>query len=276
MRKNEISAHQMVSGLGITPKFVYSDPKFLIIIMHFVKGRTLSHDDLQDPTKLEQLAKMLQILHTTPYSLSLRKAQLHRAKKYYDQAKSKGGAFPSCFAKLFDNFIRRAQELRHADLTLNHGDLHPGNILVSHNYCRLIDWAYASIDHPLSDIAYLTVLSGMNRYQTILFYNFYLGRVSSSQDLEHLERAQADTCLMLATALFNFSETEASLKQPIKGRIDRLNSLLESPDLRDVQCYITGTECIHPRKSHPSNVQRCALAFLKECIRKEGSLCNYV
>lgn len=273
-RKNEIHAHQTASKVGVAPKLIYSDPKFLITIMQYAPGHSLCEGDLQDKTRLEQLAGLLKKLHATPHSLLLRKAQLNRAKDYYNQAKSKGIAFPSCFAELFEKFVQEAQELRPTDLTLNHGDLHPGNILLTDDHCLFIDWAYASADYHLSDVAYLTILSGMNRFQILSFYNSYLGRVSSDHDLELLERAQAHTCLMLATALFNLSETEEDLKQPMKERIDRINLLLESPELKNFQYYIKGTNCIHPRKSLSSDVQLCALAFLKECIKREGALCT--
>lgn len=267
-RKNEVTAHQIASKLGITPKIFYSDNQFLITIMEYINGQPLKQELLKDEKNLVHLAKMLRNLQTIECNVLQQKSQLNRAVKHYNRAKYKGAVFPSCFSKLFDQFIKESQTYQLTEIKLNHGDLHPGNILISEKSCYFIDWAYASKDHYLSDIAYLTILSGMDQSQTLAFYSTYLGKVPSEDELKRLEQAQANKCLVLATTLFDFSTNKENLKQPVKANVRRLDSILESNTLKNIQYYLTGSKCIHPRKSLPSDVELCALAFLKESLKK--------
>lgn len=274
IRRNETIAHQTASKLGISPKTIYSDPYFLITIMRHIPGRPLEMEDLQNERRLALVSDLVKVLHSSPDKVSYEKAQLNRALAHYKRAISKGVAFPSCFTSLFGRFVQQEQQRQSNFLTLTHGDLHPGNIMFSSDQCFFIDWAYASQDYYLSDIAYLTVLCGMNPSLTLSFYSSYIGKTLDEQDIEHLERAQANTCLMLATSLFDQSGTQENTKSSMKERIQKLDSLLESSDLRNVQDYISGPNRLHPRQSNTSDIQLSALAFLKDSIRREGSLLN--
>lgn len=264
-RKNEIKAHQAASRQGIAPRLIYVDPQFLVSVMLNISGHPLSQTDLEDRSKLENLAQQLKSLHSLPYDLSMRRSQLNRAITHYNKAKSKGVAFPTCFSELFNRFVYQEIEHPPADLSLTHGDLHPGNILITEDDCYFIDWAYASGDCCLTDIAYMALLSGMNDLQFRFFFDSYLERKPSENDWELFKKSRTQTCLLLATALFDLSGHGEDDTDPMKERIDRLNSMLESPDLKPVQSYLTEPDRIHPRKSPTLEVQRCALAFLK-CI----------
>jgi Phosphotransferase enzyme family len=97
-----------------------------------------------------------------------------------------------------DRLRSRAAELRRrcerlADceipLTLEHGDLWPGNFLVDGTSCTLIDWEDVAIGHPFVSLGPLIVGLGM-----------YQPRLASRELTERLERAYVTALAPLAPA----------------------------------------------------------------------------
>jgi hypothetical protein len=80
--------------------------------------------------------------------------------------------------------------------TLEHGDLWPGNFLVDHNTCVLIDWEDVAIAHPFFSLAPLSV--GLRLYQRGLYSSVVLERLEHAYLTAFAEMASPE---QLRTAL---------------------------------------------------------------------------
>lgn len=264
-RLREVLAHKTASVLGIAPEVVYADPDGLILIMRYIYSHTLTKLDLDNKKFLLNLGASLRCLHQTKIVLPESRTQLDRVKKHYTRAQNKGIAFPSNFESLYEEYFKEGGSLFGEDV-LCHGDLNPANILVQNKKVFFIDWAGATYDNRFTDLGYLSLLSGMNSQQLLVFLKGYFGREPTTEELENVELAQARTCFLTAVVWFDFSESEEEICKPMLGRVNRLDQMLASPKLKTGFEYVLEGSVVDPSSAPATEIQKFALGFLKEYL----------
>ena len=65
-RRNEYRVSRMVADAGMAPQPIYVDPGNGVYLRRFLPGRSWTVRDLEDPHKLERLARLLNKLHGLP------------------------------------------------------------------------------------------------------------------------------------------------------------------------------------------------------------------
>lgn len=263
-RQNEILATGIASQLDIAPKLLFSDPENLIIIMPFIQGHTLTKKDLTDENILKKLGEALRKLHQYSGNFPQIRTQTDRVKKHYERGQKKNIAYPSSYQKIYDNYIK--ENTKNNPHVFSHGDLNPSNIMVTHDRIYFIDWSSATWDDPYNDLAYLSWLSGMDPHQSKLFLQSYLGRNPTSQELDALCLAQKRTTFLTASVWLDFSESPEERSKPKQQRIEELDRLLASSDLKTGFEYINEGIAINPKTASSKEIRLYALGFLKEYL----------
>ncbi|SCA63022.1 Uncharacterized protein SCG7109_AH_00060 [Chlamydiales bacterium SCGC AG-110-M15] len=263
-RESEVQAHRMAGLAGIAPELIYADSDSICMIMRYIDGHILNRADLQNPDLLRQLGKTLKLLHGLDNSVVTSKiTPEYRVKKHYISALEKGVAFPSCFEKLYQEFMTDETLKKSADV-LCHGDLNRGNILIRNDQVLLIDWAGVFVGSPYVDLGCIAILSGMSSDQENVLFSAYLEREPEEEELCLLQHAKARACFVTAAVWLDFSETEEERLAPIEERVRRLDQLLASPDLKMAHEYIEKGEVVDPGRAASKEIRLFALGYLKE------------
>ncbi|MCH1430621.1 MAG: phosphotransferase [Chlamydiales bacterium] len=270
-RYNELVAHKKASDLKISPRYIFSDSKALILLMDYIEGESLKRKDLEQPCIVKQLATSLRLFHQSELELPYQKSIYSRAKKHYERGKTKGVALPSGFKGEYKEFILRENE-GVVDEVPCHADLHLSNIMLSRGKLYFIDWATATLDDPYRDLAYTALLAAMTAEQVQIFLSTYYGRKVRNADYERLNKAQLYHCLLTAIIWFDFSESEGDKELAIENRETRLNQLLERNDLKSAISYLQDEESVNPAGGETEKIKLYALAFYKEYLRRKSQL----
>jgi thiamine kinase-like enzyme len=261
-RINEIKTLAIASKLDIAPELKYSNPESGIVITSYIQGHTLTKKDLANKKVLKELAKMLKKLHAYSGESPQNRTQIERACKHYTRALSKHIAYPTAFKPLYDEYIKTDE--KPSPTVLCHGDLNPSNILVTQKRLYIIDWASSTRDDPYTDLGYLTLLSGMNKKQSQLFLDTYLGRKATKKELLNLCLAEKRITFLTAVVWFDFSESLTDQKNPLTSRIQNLDRLLESSSLKKGREYIKEGVFVNPKTASTNDIRLYALGFLKD------------
>ncbi len=192
---------------GSVARVVAADPERRWLLMADARGRRL--EDIDDAPAWERAAAMyarlqlacvtrqddLHALGCPTRSLDTLDAAIEPL--LADAAALRSGELDGLSAGEMDRLRSRAPELRRRcerlaaleiPLTIEHGDLWPGNFLVDGATCTLIDWEDVAIGHPLVSLAPLMV--GLGIYQPHL---------ASREVTERLERVYVTALAPLAS-----------------------------------------------------------------------------
>ena len=163
MRFNEAAASRAAAAAGVSPEVVYAERGVLVV--RFVKGRTLGEADLRSAAMLDRFVPLLHKVHWQ-VARGFRGPALtfwpfHVLRDYgrtlEEGASRHRGDLPG--------LLRIAEDLEAAvgriDLVFGHNDLLPGNILDDGERLWLIDWDYAGFGSPLFDLANLATNCGL-------------------------------------------------------------------------------------------------------------------
>lgn len=146
-RQAEREILQTVSGAGIAPQLVWSDPGRGIQVCAWIEGESWSMEDTHNPALLQELALTLRKLHELP-PLGRRFEPGAAAQRYANQIGTPEAG------KMADHAGALAAKLG-AETTrpaLCHNDLVHSNI-VNHGPVCLIDWEYAAVGDAYFDLA---------------------------------------------------------------------------------------------------------------------------
>lgn len=157
MRFNELAASRAAAECGLSPAVVHAEPGALVF--EFVDGKTLSAEDVQQPSMLARILPLIRRCHREmPLQVTgpaLIFWVFHVLRDYGHSLKAGGSRHLAALPRL----LGIAADLEHAvgpiDIVYGHNDLLPTNFIDSGDRLWLIDWDYAGFNSPLFDLANL-------------------------------------------------------------------------------------------------------------------------
>ena len=192
---------------GFSPEPLYSDPGEGILIYRFFEGKVLTPTDLGVKAKLVELGKILgsmHHLHLPDFKIRFVDQIRHYEKELKndaDRSLLKRGI------ELFESLTANED-----DWVVCHNDLIAAN-LVQGERLFILDWEYASLNHPYFDLATVLENHAMTDSQSKQFLDAYSGQ-RQSIDLVQLDQWRQLThyialfWLMVIKKYATISETE--------------------------------------------------------------------
>jgi aminoglycoside phosphotransferase (APT) family kinase protein len=155
-RRREAVLHAAAAAAGLASRILAADPQGRYLVTQFLEGAPWQEIDLEDETRLWALAQTLRALHALPAPrvppLDLGVLlESHVAQIAAQDAAAVQDLLPQV-ARARDILTRQAQAGRAACII--HGDLTHSNVIGT-GQPRLIDWEYAAVADPLTDLACL-------------------------------------------------------------------------------------------------------------------------
>jgi len=269
LRRQEILAHKYAAQIDIAPPILFVDDDLTFIIMPFVKGHTLNLNDLKSELVIKKIGNAIAKLHKYSGDFTRRQTQVDRTKKHYERALKKQVALPTIYTKLYDDYINTGHELAKIlpEQVLCHGDLNPGNILVREDgEILFIDWTSATLDNQYTDLGYFALINGLSNDQGLLLLKTYLGKEPTEEQIKKFEQAKQKTSFLTATVWFDFSESAQDKLTPFSKRVEALDSLLNTQQLKTGNDYTNNGEVVSLISGDTKKIRLYALAFLKTYI----------
>ena len=154
----EVKAAEMAYSLGIpTPltKKMKVGTRVGIAIER-VEGLTMEEFLKKSPWKLFEMAKLLASLQVEIHSYNASELI------YYDEAKRKQINLQRNLSKQSKGIAIKLLNDLPKENAFCHGDIHPGNIIITPNGAKVIDWSYAVSAEPYFDVARTILLLQAN------------------------------------------------------------------------------------------------------------------
>jgi aminoglycoside phosphotransferase (APT) family kinase protein len=154
-RQREAVLHAAAARAGLASRVLAADPQGRYLITEFLDGEPWRPSDLEDETRLAALAQTLTALHALP-APTVPALDLHALlERHAAQVAAQDAAaleLPSQLARARQILTRQSAAARPACIV--HGDLSLANVIGAQQP-RLIDWEYARVGDPLTDLACL-------------------------------------------------------------------------------------------------------------------------
>jgi aminoglycoside phosphotransferase (APT) family kinase protein len=155
-RRREAVLHAAAAAAGLTSRILAADPRGRYLVTEFLDGAPWRIDDLRDEARLRELAQTLADLHALPAplvaSLDLPKLLQHHVARIRAQDAVAAEELLPQVARARDILARQADAGRPSCIV--HGDLTYTNV-IGFGPPRLVDWEYAAVGDPLTDLACL-------------------------------------------------------------------------------------------------------------------------
>lgn len=163
MRFNELACHRAAHAAGLSPAVVHAEPG--ILAMDFVKGRTLSEEDIGAPGMIERIVPLLQTLHHEGTRRLRGPVQMfwvfHVVRDYAATLTAGGSDYIGDLPELLEMAEALEVAVGPVEVVLGHNDLLPANLLDAGDRLWLIDWDYGGLNSPLFDLAGLASNAGL-------------------------------------------------------------------------------------------------------------------
>ncbi|HEV2702648.1 MAG TPA: phosphotransferase [Steroidobacteraceae bacterium] len=155
-RRREAVLHAAAAAAGLASRIVAADPQGRYLVTQFLDGQPWQAADFEDATRLRALAGSLRALHSLPAPVvpPLDVAMLlqrHVTQVAAQDAAAVQDLLPQV-ARARDILARQGNAGRPACII--HGDLTHSNVIGA-GEPQLIDWEYAAVTDPLTDLACL-------------------------------------------------------------------------------------------------------------------------
>lgn len=191
-RRNEVLCHRAASGLGLAPEVIHSEPGLLVI--QFVRGRTLTADLVQRPDTISRVGSLLRQLHDSWIGLTgeFRYFCVFQTVRTYARTAGQLGArLPAEIDQLLGHAALLCRQIAPFRPVLCHNDLLPANWIDDGGRLWLVDWEYAGIGHPRFDLANLSANSHFGDEQDLALLTAYHGAAATADQLSELRVFQA-------------------------------------------------------------------------------------
>ncbi len=164
-RKQEYAVYKAIDPLGISDKIIYFDKDSGVKITRYEEGMHTAC-----PTNAEDLDGCMWIarqLHTSGITVAHTFSFRERIAVYEKHAESKHGILFYDYAEVREkmNYILDMIDSLNVPKKITHVDLVCDNVLIGTGKIKLIDWEYAGMCDPLTDIAMFAIYSYFSKEQ---------------------------------------------------------------------------------------------------------------
>jgi thiamine kinase len=155
-RRREAVLHGAAAAAGLASRILAADPQGRFLVTEFLTGSPWRAADLEDETRLRELAQTLQELHALPAPevkpLDLSALLDHHVTQIAAQDAAAAAEWLPQVIRAREILTRQKEAGRRPCIV--HGDLAHSNI-IGVGRPQLIDWEYAAVGDPLNDLACL-------------------------------------------------------------------------------------------------------------------------
>ncbi|MBL4646653.1 MAG: choline kinase [Hyphomicrobiales bacterium] len=176
MRFNELAASRAAYDAGISPQVLHAQPG--ILVLAFIKGKTLGAKDVRAPGMLERILPVLKTCHHT-IPEHFRGATLmfwvfQVLRDYAATLRARDSAHISKLPELMQAASLLEKAASPIDIVFGHNDLLPANFIDDGVKIWLIDWDYAGFNSPLFDLGGLASNNELSDIQELwLLENYF-------------------------------------------------------------------------------------------------------
>lgn len=207
-RSNEVSCQRAAAEIGMAPRVVHHEDG--VLVSQFVRGRTLTVEEVRDSEMLRRLAETLRRLHGAWDRLTgelLYFSPFQTIRTYVASARRLGAVLPEDIDELSSDAGQRSRAIRPFQPTLCHNDLLAANILDDGNRVWLVDWEYAGMGNPLFDLASVAGNCQLDAAAEETLLRAYRGRYDP---VDHREIKTLKLASLLREALWGVLQTVSS------------------------------------------------------------------
>ena len=166
-RFGEIELLKFMEGSTFTPKILFAAPENGVLVWQYIPGETLD-ETLNKPREITSLmGTLLADLHqlNAPASQPVFSSFVNRYRELLS-AEMNHSMIQKGFS-LFDSIAHNQ-----LPMVLSHNDINPGNLLIGEKLF-IMDWEYASLNHPYFDLASSIENLAMNEQEIKKFIQSY-------------------------------------------------------------------------------------------------------
>ena len=173
-RVAEGEAHKLVEKAGLTEENMMFDENTGYKISKYFEGAR--GVDIEDLHELSECMKLYAKFHTLDLKIKASCDIIDKIDEYLSIIKKRN---IEIYYEDFDEVLKEAREIERYIIsmkrpkTLCHGDPNPGNVLITKKGYKLIDFEYAGMADPLSDISLFGVYVGFDAKKTFSLYEMY-------------------------------------------------------------------------------------------------------
>ena len=166
-RFGEIELLKFMEGSTFTPKILFAAPENGVLVWQYIPGETLD-ETFNKPREITSLmGTLLADLHqlNAPASQPVFSSFINRYRELLS-AEMNHSMIQKGFS-LFDSIAHNQ-----LPMVLSHNDINPGNLLIGEKLF-IMDWEYASLNHPYFDLASSIENLALNKQQIKEFIQSY-------------------------------------------------------------------------------------------------------
>lgn len=252
----DLACQIIASQTGYGPKLFYTNETSGLSVMEYIQSEKFPKSEV----KLRALVDLLKKIHSGP----ILPKGIDKSKDI-DESIEETRKLNLQFLDL-DQIWKIKEDVfkvtrRNCQSVACHRDLHPGNLIYNHARFIAIDYTWAGMDDPYSDLATLTIFNCMNLEEEILLLSLYLGRQPNSSEMARLS-------LMKLTAKIFYALVFLQL-----ASVDDLNKKFRPNSIP--KCYMnfgfnrmTSTDFIQYAVSLLSEVEEYSQSdlYIKDCL----------
>ncbi len=153
-RRTELAAQRAAHAAGLAPEILHVEPGALV--MAWIDGRTLTPEDVREPTMLARIVPLLRRCHQAVGRQLAGPAPLfwvfHVVRDYARTLASGGSRMKSELPRLMHIADRLEEAVGSIRLVFGHNDLLAANLLDDGRRLWLLDWEYAGYNSALFDL----------------------------------------------------------------------------------------------------------------------------
>lgn len=263
VKRKEIIAHRYADQMEIAPALRYIEKNYAFVVMDYVEGHTLTLEDVKDKKILKNLGEAIAKIHNFDGVIPEGRILDERILDLCMSAFKKGVALPSNFRNICMNCVMQTGN-ENTDVVLCHGDLNPGNIIITKDkeIC-IIDWPLSVMENRFSDLGFFSFLIGLNKEQEKEFLQSYFGTKATKQQIKKVDVVKKKVSLLVAATWFEYCENDDEKLIPFEQRVKYLDNLLTNSILRCGKSYIKADDIIPFTSEDKQSVKLFGLGFLK-------------
>ncbi|MGH6925467.1 MAG: phosphotransferase [Propylenella sp.] len=221
-RREEVNA-RAAAAIGVTPEIVHFGEDG-VMLTRFVAGAPLTPERLsENPGALERAATALRTLHQSAASFAGVFKAFETIDAYVALLGERGAALPARHRKAlaFAGPARSALGTHPAKLRPCHCDPTGRNLIDTGERVWLVDWEYAAMNDPAWDLAYFSLLSGLDETADGALLTAYFGRRPRAAERARVAVTKA-ACELLAATWALVQEAQGNRVADFRGYAERV------------------------------------------------------